>query len=424
MELRRQPFGSPLQGVLTVLDPAGKELARAEANGPIDPALTFTAPADGTYVVRVADRFKGRGGPAFAYRLRAAAPTKEPDFHLKLVTDVVTLPRGGKAVLKVAAERLGGCNEPIKLTLDGLPAGVKATNPLIPAGQNQIDLSLEADKAAPIVAVALTVRGSAKVGGKELTRTAALASVHGDFPVETARLSLALPCPFKLVSAYDMRWSQRGSLYRRKYKIERNGFDGPIEVSVAEKQARHLQGATGETLVLAPGVTEFEYVVFLPPWMETGRTCRVCVQAEGVVKDGGVEHAVSYQRHHPERPDHHGRRDRPPGSDGRQDECDRQAGCDRRRTRPRQPRQGPRRPREGRAGPRPAHPRRHGHAGRNPRRPDRRDADPALRRIRRRTAEFAAHPTRDDSRRHRAGGERVEAGTPCGSVRGRIVPVG
>ena len=75
LELRAQRLGSPLQGVLTVCDAQGKELARAEAAaGQLDPVLTFTPAADGVYCVRVADRFHTRGGPDFAYRLRLAPP--------------------------------------------------------------------------------------------------------------------------------------------------------------------------------------------------------------------------------------------------------------------------------------------------------------------------------------------------------------
>src|SRR5262249_39275522 len=56
-----------------------------------------------------------------------------------------------------------------------------------------------------------------------------------------------------------------------------------------------LQGVTGPTITLPPGATEFTYAVHLPPWMETGRTSRVCVMGVGVVKDAdGTEHTVSF----------------------------------------------------------------------------------------------------------------------------------
>src|SRR5262249_14512786 len=41
--------------------------------------------------------------------------------------------------------------------------------------------------------------------------------------------------------------------------------------------------------------SEFDYPIRLPPWMETGRTCRVCVMAVATLRepDGG-EHEVSF----------------------------------------------------------------------------------------------------------------------------------
>ncbi len=67
-------------------------------------------------------------------------------------------------------------------------------------------------------------------------------------------LAVALKPPFKIVGAYDLRLAPRGSVFRRRYKIERNGFTGPLEVSLADHQMRHLQGVTGPTLTVPPDV--------------------------------------------------------------------------------------------------------------------------------------------------------------------------
>ena len=51
LDLVARRAGSPLCGVLTVIDAAGKELAKAEpADVTADPTLTFAPPADGTYL--------------------------------------------------------------------------------------------------------------------------------------------------------------------------------------------------------------------------------------------------------------------------------------------------------------------------------------------------------------------------------------
>jgi hypothetical protein len=294
LELRARQLGSPLQGVLRVCDAAGKELARGgDAGNPPDPTLPFTAPADGTYCVRVADRFRTRAGPAFAYRLRLAPPAATPDFRLHLAADVLTLRRPGAVKLRVSAERLGGFADAIPLTVEGLPAGVRATNTTVPARQAATEVTLQAEASAPVGGVHLTIRGTASAGGRTIARTATLPAT-GELPEsDSVLLGVALAAPFKIVGAFDLRLAPRGSVFRRRYKIDRGGFTGPIEVSLADRQARHLQGVTGPTLVVPPAVSEFEYAVQLPPWMETGRTSRSCIMVEGVIKEGNLEHTVS-----------------------------------------------------------------------------------------------------------------------------------
>ncbi len=84
-----------------------------------------------------------------------------------------------------------------------------------------------------------------------------------------------------------------GTVFRKRFKIERNGHIGPLEVRLADRQARHLQGVSGPVLTIPADVNEFEYPVTLPPWMETGRTSRACIMAIGRVNEAGVEHTVS-----------------------------------------------------------------------------------------------------------------------------------
>ncbi len=294
LELRAARLGSPLHGVLAVGDATGKVLTSTEAPGPrADPVLSFTAPTDGNYWVRVGDHFRMRGGPAHAYRLRMGPPP-QPDFRLHLAADVLTLRRGDQGKLKVAVERRSGFAGPITLAVEGLPPGVKAVKATVPAGQADADLALTADATAAVGAARLTVRGTAAVGPGTVTRTAALPAAPGVPETDSVLLAVALPVPFKVVGAYDFRLAPRGTLFHRRYKIERNGFDGPLEVSLADHQMRHLQGVTGPTVIVPAGVREFEYTIRLPPWMETGRTSRACVMAVGVVKDGAAEYEIGY----------------------------------------------------------------------------------------------------------------------------------
>lgn len=294
LELRADQLGSPLQGVVSVLDAQGKQLARAEGTAnQVDPALNFTVPADGTYTVQVADRFPSRGGPEFAYRIRVSKPAN-PDFRMRLSADALTVKRGGQGKLRLQVERLGGFTGPITIGVEGLPEGVKMTPATHSGNQPTIDLTFASEAAAAITASRIIIRGTASISGQSITRTATLAAPRGQMEVDSVLLAVALPVPFKVTADYVMRLAPRGSVIRRSYRIERGGYTGPFTVQLADRQARHLQGAHGPILTVPAGVSEFEYPITLPPWMETGRTCRVCVMTIATLKDGESEHQVCY----------------------------------------------------------------------------------------------------------------------------------
>ena len=68
-----------------------------------------------------------------------------------------------------------------------------------------------------------------------------------------------------------------------------------MTVSLADRQVRHLQGVTGPTIVVPAGISEFDYPINLPSWMEVGRTSRSVVMAVGIITDSdGSKHKVSY----------------------------------------------------------------------------------------------------------------------------------
>lgn len=287
-ELRAARLGSALDGILTIHDAADKELARADAGAP-DPSLRFTAPADGTYRAQVRDRFRSRGGPDFAYRLRLAAAQTQPDFRLQAKIDALSLVRGTATKLSIQLERLGGFQEPVTLDVKGLPPGVNVSGTTISAKQNAIDLLFKTDADAKIQHARVTIQGSARIGDTEVVRLAESTLIA------TILVAVSLPTPFKIKGEYDMRWASRGSQHQRRYQIERNGFDGPLEISLADRQARHLQGVTGPVQIVPAEATEFDYTAQLPPWMETGRTSRVCVMARGIFKDtDGSQHEIFF----------------------------------------------------------------------------------------------------------------------------------
>ncbi|OWK39703.1 PPC domain-containing protein [Fimbriiglobus ruber] len=297
LDLRARTLGSPLCGVVTISDATGKEVARADSPNDLskDPTLRFTPPTDGVYAVRVAERFHDRGGPAFAYRLRISESATAPDFALKGPSDIITVPRNGTFKVKVSVERKGGFAGPLELTVTGLPDGVAAAKTTVAAGQNAAEMVLAATATAPVRPAHIGIAGTAVIGKETIRRPVLFPETVGDPGVESAFLIVTVPTPFKIDGEYTMSSAPRGQTYRRKYKLVRDNFNGSVEVRLADRQARHLQGVTGPTIVVPAGQNEFEYTAFLPPWLELGRTCRICVMATGMVKDAdGTEHVVSF----------------------------------------------------------------------------------------------------------------------------------
>ena len=119
----RKP-GFPMLTKLKLTDEVGKPLASIEsADAQRDAELLFTPPADGNYVVSVADLFD-RAGLRFVYSLSIAEP--QPEIGLQLATDNYVLKAGQPLEIPVTiAAPLAHIVPPLNLSAIDLPAGVK-----------------------------------------------------------------------------------------------------------------------------------------------------------------------------------------------------------------------------------------------------------------------------------------------------------
>ncbi|MEK6258506.1 MAG: PPC domain-containing protein [Planctomycetota bacterium] len=303
-EARAARLGSPLDAVLEVHDADGKRLAEADdlGNGQTDARLRFTAPADAEYRLSVRDRLASRGDARFAYRIRATS-IEQPEFALSLAVDSTNLERGKTGNVKLSLDRGPGFKEPVTVEAEGLPPGVTLASPaVIAANQKDVQLQFKTEAAARITAVPLKIIGRTKVGDREFFRRARaidLPPPQGSTspPVASDSFWLAVvpPTPFKFVGIFETKFIPRGAVFVRKYRVERNGFEGPLEVQLADRQGRHLQGVRASPVVIPAGQSDFEFAVVLPPWMEIGRTCRSTLSVSGIVTDpDGSPQKVSY----------------------------------------------------------------------------------------------------------------------------------
>jgi hypothetical protein len=125
LRVAAKALGFPTDGVILVLDEAGKTLAEADDTGrdDRDPQLDFTPPADGQYRVLVRDLAR-RGDVRMVYRL--TIEPVEPDFSLSLAADSFVLEKGKPLEVVVNVTVRDGLKEPIEIHPVGLPAGVTA----------------------------------------------------------------------------------------------------------------------------------------------------------------------------------------------------------------------------------------------------------------------------------------------------------
>ena len=127
-----------------------------------DSLLHFTAPADGSYTVRIRD-ITGSGGPDYRYRLSIRRP--KPDFELTVTPSNPNVPAGGRIPINVTARRSDDFDGQIEISLEGLPAGLHATPGIIPVGQVATTLLLTADNDATLSEPThMRVIGRARVG--------------------------------------------------------------------------------------------------------------------------------------------------------------------------------------------------------------------------------------------------------------------
>jgi hypothetical protein len=234
-------IGSPLDTVVTVLDADGREVAANDDDETHDSRVRFTAPRDGVYAVRVADKRKD-GGPQFAYRVEVTKPAAGLGLFLatpgRKAQDrgTITVPRGNRVAAFLAVRR-DGVTGPVTIHPGDLPPGVTLAGPVVvPADEYLVPVVVEASATAEPGGklVELTGRAGDVAGG--FAQTVTLVAGPGDLSlhdvsvsklavavVEDAPLRVTLDPPAAALAA-------DGSL-DVTVRLQRSDFDDAVEVS-------------------------------------------------------------------------------------------------------------------------------------------------------------------------------------------------
>ena len=299
LEVQSSRLGTPLDSILSVLSSDGKQLKTNDdlAGGVPDSRIVWKVPDGESFFVQIQDQFDHQGGNQFAYRI-SVSEVSEQHFTLKLPADTVNIEQGAETKLKIGIDRSFGFKGEVELSVEGLPDGVMADAVKIANNRQDAQLIIKVDQSAKPQIAELKVVGKTLDVEPALKREAAFSATDGDQPVAGLTLGVAIKTPFRIHSPFETRYASRGTIYTRHYHIDRGGFEGPIEVEPADRQVRHLQGVTGQKVIVPPGKSEFDYTVSLPPWMEIGRTSRFCLMGSAFVEDeAGIKHRVSFSSH-------------------------------------------------------------------------------------------------------------------------------
>ena len=299
LEVQSSRLGTELDSVLSVLSSDGKQLKLNDdlAGGIPDSRIVWKVPSGESFFAQIRDQFDHLGGSRFAYRI-SISEVSEQHFELKLPLDTVNIEQGAETKLKIGIDRSFGFKGEVELSAEDLPDGVTVEPVRITTNRQDAQLVIKVDESAMPQIARLKVVGKTVDIEPESKREATFAATAGHHPVPGLTLGVAIKTPFRIYSPFETRYASRGTTYTRHYNIDRGDFEGPIEIEADDRQVRHLQGVTGQKVIVPPGESEFNYTVSLPPWMEIGRTSRFCLMGSAFVTDGsGTRHRVSFSSH-------------------------------------------------------------------------------------------------------------------------------
>jgi WD40 repeat protein/mono/diheme cytochrome c family protein len=232
-----------------------------------DSRLTFTAPTDGAYVIRLRDA-RGAGGDRFAYRLTVRPP--RPDFEVKLHGGEATVAAGSGKRFSLSVDRADSFDGEVRVDISGLPEGFRVSTPLvIQAGHREAEgvifAAADAAQPTPESLGKVAVRATATVDAREVTK-----NVKGFSQLKLAakpKLLVRME-PAELVIA-------PGTTVTAKLIVERNGHDDLITFSVDNLPHGVIVDNIGLNGVLMPkGENERQIFITADSWVdETTRPC-------------------------------------------------------------------------------------------------------------------------------------------------------
>jgi hypothetical protein len=175
-EVYARRLNSPLDSLLKLTDAAGQVLAAnddfEDKAAPLithqaDSRLSVTLKDSGTCYLYLGDT-QHKGGPEYAYRLRVGEP--RPDFALRVTPSSINARAGTAVPITVHALRRDGFNGAIALELKDAPPGMTLSGGRVPAGLDQVRLTLTVPPTPSERPLSLSLLGRANIQGRDVRR--------------------------------------------------------------------------------------------------------------------------------------------------------------------------------------------------------------------------------------------------------------
>ena len=252
----------------------------------LDSLVSFTAPTDGDYIVRLSDvrGFGAEGSPEdFRYTLTLRPP--QPGFTVAIEGKNLKFGPGGRRELAFRADRLDGFDGPIRVEVEGLPPGFTFHGP--------IEIEAEQRRARGVIAAAEDATDPDEAAEKQV-RVRAVADINGRQVVQDlgtlGAITLGEPPKFSamIVPAVTSSVVERpgepleftirpGETITAKVRVDRVDFKERIEFGRDTAADRNLPhgvfvdnlGLSG--LLIVEGESEREFFLTAAPKTRPGR---------------------------------------------------------------------------------------------------------------------------------------------------------
>jgi Bacterial pre-peptidase C-terminal domain len=239
-------LGSPLDPIMYIYNALGGTLAgNDDMPGSPDSYLRFSVPADGEYLLSVADHLK-KGGPTYVYRVEVTPVQPKVDVAVPVFSlyqqerQWVIVPKGNRYATLLTTSRADWGGD-LALEASGLPPGMKMTADPVPSFMGATPVVFESTADAPMAGALAEIQAKpadpkAPPFRSRFTLRSDLvfgypnATTYWSYTAHKMPVVVSEAAPFKIsIVEPKVPLVHNGSM-NLKIVAERNGYTGPITI--------------------------------------------------------------------------------------------------------------------------------------------------------------------------------------------------